>query len=191
MKPVVTRLRARSGRLSRPALLLLLLLLLAALPAAAGSPGATLKETPLKDKPFADAATLANLPAKAAVDVLGRQGGWLKVTASGKQGWVRMLNVRTGPPGQASAGREVQEVAAVASGRAGKGNIVATSGIRGLSEEELKAAKPNPAEFRKLDGYAVSEERAREYAGRSGLVARSIPYLPPGSTGTSEKEAPP
>ena len=188
MKPVVTGLRARSGRLSR---LAPLLLLLATLPATAGSPGATLKETPLKDKPFADAATLANLPAKAAVDVLGRQGGWLRVTASGKQGWVRMLNVRTGPPGQASAGREVQGVAAVASGRAGKGNIVATSGIRGLSEEELKAAKPNPAEFRKLDGYAVSEEKAREYAGRSGLVARSVPYLQPGSAEIIEKEVPP
>lgn len=188
MKPDLRRPRNRYSGLVR---LAPLVLLLAALPAAAGSLGATLKETPLKDKPFADAATLANLPARAAVDVLGRQGGWLRVTASGKQGWVRMLNVRTGPPGQASAGKEVQGVAAVASGRAGKGNIVATSGIRGLSEEELKTAKPNPGEFRKLDGFAVSEEKAREYAGRSGLVARSVPYLQPGSAEIIEKEGPP
>ncbi|MBI5016152.1 MAG: SH3 domain-containing protein [Deltaproteobacteria bacterium] len=166
--------------LSRLSSLVPVFLLLWVAPAAATSPGATLRETPLQQKPFSDAAVVATLPAKTDLEVLGRQGGWLKVLAKGKEGLVRMLHVRASvATGQASVGTQVQGVATLATGRAGKGNIVATSGIRGLSDEELKAAKPNPTEFKKLDGFAVSDEEAKQYAARVKAEAREVPYLPP------------
>lgn len=139
--------------------------------------GSTIKDTPLKDKPFVDAKTLANLPARTPVEIMERKGGWTRVKAAGKQGWVRMLNVRAGQA-QAGGKTSAQDVTALATGRSGSGNIVATSGIRGLSEEELKSAKGNPEELKKMDKFTVTEKDAGAYALKNKLQRRSVSYLP-------------
>jgi hypothetical protein len=151
-------------------------------PAAAAqkaSTSATMRQSAdLKDKPFLDAKTLKKLPAGSSVVILERQGGWLKVTGGGQQGWVRLLQVNSQPATRGSSGRELESAAKVATGRAGSGNVVATTGIRGLNEEELRTAKPNPAELKKLEGYQISKERAAEYARKNGLAHRDVPSLP-------------
>jgi hypothetical protein len=139
--------------------------------------GSTIKDTPLKDKPFVDAKTLANLPARTNLDIVERKGSWMRVKVAGKQGWVRMLNVRAGQA-QAGGKTSAQDVTALATGRSGSGNIVATSGIRGLSEEELKSAKGNPDELKKMDKFAVTEKEAGAYALKNKLQRRSVSYLP-------------
>ncbi len=139
--------------------------------------GATIKETVLMQKPFSDAKTLATLPARTNLQILGRQGGWMRVKASGKTGWIRMLNVRVGMA--PAAGRtSAKDVAALATGRSGSGNIVATSGIRGLSEEELKSAKGNPEELKKMSQFTATENAASDYAQRTKLKQHSLNYLP-------------
>ena len=53
----------------------------------------------------------------------------------------------------------------------------ATVGIRGITEEDLRNAEPNPAALAKVKGYAASEADARRLASQSNLVFRSVAYL--------------
>jgi hypothetical protein len=55
--------------------------------------------------------------------------------------------------------------------------VVATTGIRGLSGEELKAAKYNEMELRKTESFAATEAEARRFAAEGKLVARKVKYL--------------
>jgi len=152
----------------------LTLLLLCSGAAVAGPSGTMLKDAPLLAKPFADAATVAPLRSGNSVEILGRQGGWMQVKSGVKTGWVRTIQVRT----DASDGSGLKGAKQVATGRAGSGNIVATSGIRGLSEEELKGTRPNPAELKKLDGWVASDTIASQYATANKLQRRDVGYLP-------------
>ena len=61
-------------------------------------------------------------------------------------------------------------VLAAASGRAGTGQVVSTTGIRGLSEEELKAAKFNESEVKTLEGYTLSADEGRQFANAGKLI---------------------
>ena len=143
----------------------------------APTPASVLRETELKDKPFLDAKTLKRLPAKAAVVIVERSGGWLKVTSDGQQGWVRLLHVSSQPAGSSTA-RELESVAKIATGRGGSGNIVSTTGIRGLNEEQLRKAQADPEALRRLESYAVDRDRASEYARTHDLERRQLAYLP-------------
>ncbi len=89
-----------------------------------------------------------------------------------------MLSVRRGTAGKSSAGNEVTGLAGLASGRAGTGKVVATTGIRGLNEEELKAAKFSETELKLAESYLTTRSEAQAFANKGKLKARSIDYLP-------------
>lgn len=145
----------------------------------APTPATVVKDTELKDKPFVDAKTIKKLPRGTAVAIVDRNGGWLKVTVAGQQGWVRLLHVSSQPAAASgSSAKELEAAAKIATGRAGSGNIVSTTGIRGLNEEQLSKAQPNPAELKHLESYSVSKEQAAAYARAHKLERRQIPYLP-------------
>ena len=55
------------------------------------------------------------------------------------------------------------------------------TGVRGLSEEDLKNAHPNPVEFEKLQKYAVNKAKAEKFAHNAKLKARQLDYLPSGN----------
>lgn len=141
----------------------------------APTPATVVRATELKDKPITDARTLKKLAARTAVTVIQRQGGWLQVNAQGQQGWVRLLHVST-QPSNAGGGtaKDIEAAKRLATGRAGGGNIVATSGIRGLNEEQLRLAAPDPAALAKLDGYAATDAQAADYARAHGLTPRRV-----------------
>lgn len=146
---------------------------------AAPAKGTLLKASELKEKPFIDAKTLATLPAQSPVSILERNGGWFRVQAAAQSGWVRMLNVKVTEGAQnLGSGTDLTQAATLATGRAGSGNIVSTSGLRGLSEEELSSAQPDYAQFDKLNSYGVDKAAASSYAKSHGLSSRSVPYLP-------------
>lgn len=151
----------------------------AAAPKMAPTPAVTTRDTELKEKPFIDSKTLKKLPKNTAIAIIDRSGGWLNVTSGGVQGWVRLLHVSSQPPGAGGASAdELKSAVKMATGRAGGGNIVATTGIRGLSEEQLRDAKPNPEEEQRLEGYAASAAQATGYARANKLERRQVPYLP-------------
>jgi hypothetical protein len=145
----------------------------------APTPATVIKDTELKEKPFVDAKTIKRLPARTPVAIVDRSGGWVRVTSGGQQGWVRLLHVSSQPSAQGgSSAQELEAAAKIATGRAGSGNIVSTTGIRGLNEEQLSKAQPNPAELKRLESYGISKEQAAAYARANKLERRQIPYPP-------------
>jgi hypothetical protein len=69
-------------------------------------------------------------------------------------------------------------LAALATGRGATGNVVTTSGTRGISAEDLTGAAPDAAELQEVETLAVTPEQARRFAGEAGLASRDLAYLP-------------
>jgi hypothetical protein len=153
-----------------------LLLLLLALPLlAAAEPATLVRATELKQEPATDAATLAKLPENAAVEALERKGGWTRIKAGAAEGWVRMLVLRFGGPGEAKKGDSgVTQLFNVA--RTGTSGAQVTTGARGLDADQLTNAQPNPAELAKMDGFAANAEAAASFAAKGKLSATAVEY---------------
>ncbi len=143
------------------------------------TPGTTTRDTELKARPVVDAPTLARLPAKSAVTIVERRGGWLGVVSGGKRGWVRLLHVSSRPVGASGPTvRELETAARVATGRAGSGNVAVTTGIRGLTPEQLRSAQADPSALDALERTAVEPAQASAYAAAHRLARRPLPYPP-------------
>ena len=156
----------------------LILLLTMLLPLAhAGEKGSMVKADQLKAEPYSDAQTLAKLAVGDKVDIVKKDGGWLNVKSAKGSGWVRMLSVRrSGVASKSSAG--ASGLTGLASGRAGTGKVVASTGIRGLNEEELKSAKFDEAEIKLAESYSSSHDEAQKFANEAKLTVQKIDYLP-------------
>lgn len=141
----------------------------------AGDSGTALKADTLRAEPFADAKETAKLATGDKVEILNKNGGWLQVKSAKGSGWVRMLSIRKGEARK--GGSDVSGLSGLASGRAGTGKIVATTGIRGLNEEELKTAKFNEEELKRAESYATGKSEAAKFAAQGKLAARTFDYL--------------
>lgn len=155
--------------------------------AAIKSSGSTVRETgstraavTLMATPHNDAKPAGQLAANTTVDILERRGGWLRVSAKGSSGWAKLHQVRVGEGSQATrSGTGLAILKNVGeTGRSGSTGIVATTGIRGMSAEELTNAKPDPAAVKAIERYRVTASQAREYARAAGLKEASVPALP-------------
>jgi hypothetical protein len=146
--------------------------------AAAQEAGVALKADEIKAEPFKDAKTVGALKKGDAISILGKQGGWLRVTVGAKQGWVRMLSVRRGAGGKADAGKQLAGMSDMATGRAGTGQVVSATGVRGLSAEDLKAAEFNEEELKRAEANAVAAADAQRFAHAGKLAARTVAFLP-------------
>lgn len=140
----------------------------------AGEAGTTLKPDEIKAAPFRDAKAVGTLNRGDTVDILKRQGGWYQVTSPKGNGWVRMLSVRKG---EARKANEVTGLAGLASGRTGTGKVVATTGVRGLSEEDLKSAKFDESEVKSMEAQTVSKNDATRFAAQVKLKSSRFDYL--------------
>ncbi len=141
----------------------------------AGEAATALKADELKAAPFRDAKTVGKLARGDKLDILKQQSGWYQVKSAKQTGWVRMLSVRRGAMRK---GSEITGLAGLASGRAGTGKVVASTGVRGLSEEDLKSAKFDAAEIKKMESYEVSKDAARKFASQAQLKSIKLDYLP-------------
>ena len=152
-----------------------LLFLLAVPLLAAAEPATLIRATELKEAPATDAATVAKLPESAAVETLERKGGWTRVKADAGEGWVRMLALRFGGPGEAKKGDSgITQIFNVA--RTGTSGTQVTTGARGLDADQIANAQPNPAELAKMDGFAANAEAAASFAAKGKLAAQSVEY---------------
>lgn len=140
---------------------------------AAAESGTLLRDSELRAKPFGDAEVVAELQAKAAVEIVSRQGAWAQVKSGAQSGWVRLLNVRTGSGQRGEAG-----VGALASVfRTGSSGTTVTTGVKGLSEEKLNNAAPDAAEAQRLSQYRETEAGARSFAKAGKLAAQDVPFF--------------
>ncbi|BAV32343.1 ligand-binding protein SH3 [Sulfuricaulis limicola] len=148
--------------------------------AAVRETGATRAAVTLMATPYSDAKPAGQLAANTTVDILERRGGWLRISAKGASGWAKLHQVRVGEgPEATKSGEGLAILKNVGeTGRSGSTGIVATTGIRGLSAEGLKNAKPDPAAVKAIEHYRVTAAQAREYAKSAGLKEASVPALP-------------
>lgn len=146
--------------------------------AMAAQTGTLIKSESLYAAPAGTSARVGSLSRGAQVSVIKRQGGWLQVSSGQRQGWVRLLSVRTGAAYSSNAGADVVGMAQMATRKRQPGQIVATAGVRGLNEEDLKAAHYSADGIAQLDRYSVSASVARSFAAQGGLRAISVVYLP-------------
>lgn len=141
----------------------------------AAEKGTALKTDTLRKEPFADAKTVGNLNRGDNVDILSKKGAWLQIKTKNSSGWVRLLSVKRGS--LAASGSSVAGVLDVASGRAGTGKVVSTTGVRGLSAEDLKAAKFSEPEVKLLETYTADTAQAQRFASEGGLKITSVKSL--------------
>ncbi|MDP2833253.1 MAG: caspase family protein [Pseudomonadota bacterium] len=109
---------------------------LLALPALAAAPVTLIRAQPLLAAPDGLAAEVAALPAYAPVEVLERRGGWSRVRAGDKEGWLRVLALREARSALPAAGTVAELFRAQATDNQ---RIVAVAGFRGLPPPRASA----------------------------------------------------
>lgn len=157
-----------------------MLVLLCSLPCFAGEQGSVLVASELRQEPYLDATSLTTLPVNSAVSVVKRQGGWLQVVAGDRQGWLKMTSVRLSAASAdgKSGDKDVNTLFNLArSGRSGNTGVTVTSGVRGLSAEELKNASPSPEAVKKLDTFPKGRKEAESFAIANKLQYQQIEYI--------------
>jgi hypothetical protein len=142
----------------------------------AASPGSLIRNETIRSQPSSSAASLGSVAKGTAVEITGRQGGWVQVQSGRTRGWVRLLSVRAGSGGAAGAG--LGDVVGIATNKSDPSRVVAVAGVRGLSEEDLKKAAFNPTELAKLESLGVTTAQANAFAAKSGLKTVSVAELP-------------
>ena len=164
--------------MSQPKYLAVLSTLLLSTACLASTPGTLIRAAELKEKPFTDARAITNLPDNASVSVLANQGGWSQVKAEGQTGWVRLLNVRVAK--EEGSGNAAQGLASLGGAlRTGTTKSAATTGVKGLSKEDIAKAKPNPEEVKRLNNFKASSGEVTKFAAARKLRAQDVPELNP------------
>jgi len=157
-------------------------LLAAATLAGADEPATTSRATDLKDQGHADARTLASLPEGTPVKVTQRAGGWAKVEANGKSGWVRVFHLRFATTAETTSSGGVGGMfsslgsALGGSRQTSQKTTIATVGIRGLSPEDLKNASPDAEALKRVQSYRADRNAAERFAKDGRLVDARVDY---------------
>lgn len=147
--------------------------------AALAESGTVLRATQLAAEPYADAASRGVVRGDSAVEILERDGGWYRVrTADKREGWVRLSNVRLGEAAAADEAGGFWASVFSFTGRAQTRTASATTGIRGLSEEEIRDAVPDNAAVERLAQFAPDDAETRRFAADIGLAKRDVKALP-------------
>jgi hypothetical protein len=140
------------------------------------APGTVLRNDKLYSQPSSASSVKATVTKGASVDILAKQGGWLRVTAGKSTGWIRLLSVRAGVGGAGGVG--LGDVVGAATTKSDSSRVVAVAGLRGLNDEDLKQAKFNADELARLEAQSVPPAQAQSFAKQAGLAAVNVPALP-------------
>ena len=142
--------------------------------------GTVTKDDVIRAEPELASAAVGNVKTGATVHVLDRRGFWQRVEGPAGKGWLKMSSVRLDSGVSAGAG-----LAALATGRGATGNLVTTSGTRGISVEDLTDAVPDTDELQRLEDLSVTPEQAHAFSQEAGLTVREVSYVGPSGSGRS------
>ena len=139
---------------------------------------------------------ITSLPAGAKVTLLERKGGWKQIEQIEPQalkGWVRSYQVREIQSDSAATIQTEEDSRGFLAGLAAfsrkassffggddsgsSSATTATIGVRGLSEEEIKSAKPDFDEFEKMKSYASNSKRVSTFTKEGNLEAQKVSFL--------------
>jgi hypothetical protein len=122
------------------------------------------------------AAVLATLKQGATVTIAGQQGLWYRIDMPANVGgYVRVNDVRMAVGGKGASSADVR---GLFSGRAGKGRVSETAGVRGLDESDLRSAGYDGEQLAKMESYRETAQQAQDEMRHSGLHEREIDYAP-------------
>lgn len=134
--------------------------------------GLVIRAGDLYAEPFIDAAKVGPVAPEQPVTIVERRGGWLRVEAGQRRGWVRLLNVRL-----EAVARPVTNTASLRTGsRAG----TVVTGVKGLDEVDIRNASIDRAQQARLEALGASDAQARQQAAASQLKEANVAYLKPG-----------
>ena len=140
--------------------------------------GFTNRATELKAEPRLDAATLATLSEGTSVKAIERQSGWTRIEANQKTGWVRVFHLRfQSLVSQSEDSGGTSLLSFLRGPQRAPSRQTATVGIRGLSEEDLKNANPDPEALKKLQSFKADKEAGASFAREAKLAAARVDYV--------------
>ncbi|MDI1252092.1 M48 family metalloprotease [Thermomonas sp.] len=117
--------------------------------------------------------TVTTLKRDAAITVTGQQDLWFRVALpDGKAGFVRVNEVRLAYASKETGGG----MKALFTGKASKGRVSETAGVRGLDESDLKAATFDATQLAKLESYRVTPDAAAQAARSKGWSPTQVAY---------------
>ena len=136
----------------------------------------TNRATELKQAADAAAPTVASLPENTEVKVLARAGGWTRVDALGKAGFVRVFHLRFPASVESNASSSggsdpLKKIGGFFTGQKSDSQArLVSTGVRGLSKEDVKNAAPDAAALSTMQSYRASKPDAQRFA-REGKLA--------------------
>ncbi len=173
---------------------ILTLCLLATAPAVANQDAIIVREAIVYEQASSISARVGKLPAGAKVSLFSRKGGWKEIDSEKRSvtGWVRSYQVREAEyapevqtesesdsrgflAGLASWSRKASGFFKSSSKATSSGT--ATIGVRGLSEQDIKSAKADFDEFKKMNRFASNGKRAGNFARKGKLKAKKIAHI--------------
>jgi len=183
---------------------LALLLLLS--PPLAAEEGVIVREAKVYADASSSARQVGTIRAGTRVSIFGRKGGWEEIFAEQPEtvGWVRSFQVRAGAyTPQVEAGEEpdsrgfLSGLAAISrkasrffsTSNSNTGTGTATIGVRGLSEAEIKSAKPDLAELAKMQGFASNQQRMARFQLEGQLSSYPVKHLKPKKESGDKKKS--
>jgi hypothetical protein len=154
------------------------LMLLVSFAAFAQDQAFTNRSTELKEKPDAGAATLATLPENTGVKVVARAGAWTRIDAAGRTGFVRVFHLRfpaSVEGASSSGGNPLTALGGFLTGQKSDERAkLASTGVRGLSKEDVKNASPDEAALKSLQSYRADRPGAERFAKEGKLAAVKV-----------------
>lgn len=141
--------------------------------------GVMLRDEALREYGTADAPAIAQLTRGAPVEILQRNGGWMRVQAGGRDGWVRVFSVRGGNEAPAASVWGKIKSVFLQSGSDARG-LVAVAGLRGLDATQVIAAQIE-AVMASLAAYEPNSAQVEAFARAAGLKRQELAYLDPPS----------
>jgi hypothetical protein len=172
------------------------LLLLPSLPSFANEQGIIVRAATVYSDASSGSRKIGDIGAGSRVNIFSRKGGWKEIFAEQQEliGWVRSYQVREGDyapsveagaetdsrgflSGLATFSRKASRF--FSSDSSASSSSTATIGVRGLSEAEIKAAKPDPVEFRKMQGYSSNSQRMAQFGLEGQLSINEVEHLKP------------
>ncbi len=125
-------------------------------------------------EPRFDAPKVATLPRNTDVKISAQEGLWYQLRmAASAPGFVRVNDVRL-----AYAGVEGGEanVRVLMGGKAGKGRVTETAGVRGIEESDLRSATLSQGQLDAMVAHRVDASAGAAYAAEHGWQATSVAY---------------
>ncbi|HEU4992551.1 MAG TPA: M48 family metalloprotease [Luteimonas sp.] len=134
----------------------------------------------VRSAPDFKAAAVATLQRDAKLEVAGQQGLWFAVKLEdGRTGYVRVNDVRMAYAADEGGDANVR---ALFTGKAGKGRVTETAGVRGLDESSLASAGYDAGQLAAMEGNRVAVADADAQAATDGWVAMTVPYAAEATT---------